>query len=222
MNNITLQIIARIAALPVIVWLILLLPAGTFDFWEVYVYFGLLLVMMVLALVYFVKHDPGVLKRRLETREKESTQKVVITLMGLAIIAVYLLSGFDRRFEWSATPLWIQVIGFLLVVGGYLFATLVMKQNSFAARTVRVEESQQLVDTGLYGVVRHPMYTGVVAMYAGTPIALGSWYGLAPLLIFIICLQVRMQNEEQVLTNELEGYSDYKQRVHWRLIPGIW
>ncbi|MDD9888825.1 MAG: hypothetical protein OXU30_00610, partial [Gammaproteobacteria bacterium] len=90
MNNITLQIIARIAALPVIVWLILLLPAGTFDFWEVYVYFGLLLVMMVLALVYFVKHDPGVLKRRLETREKESTQKVVITLMGLAIIAVYL------------------------------------------------------------------------------------------------------------------------------------
>ncbi len=222
MNPIAIQIIKRIFALPILIWLILLLPAGTLDYWEVYAYFGMVLIMMIIAMMYFLKHDPDLLKRRLEHKETESEQKLAVVLLGLSILAIYIVSGLDERFEMSVISLWMQVVGFVLVAVGYIFVNLVMKANSFAARTVKVEQSQQLVDTGLYGIVRHPMYSGVIIMYFGTPIALGSWWGLLPLLLFLVGLQIRMNNEEEVLERELEGYGDYKQRLRWRVIPGIW
>ncbi|MGB0559949.1 MAG: methyltransferase family protein [Pseudohongiellaceae bacterium] len=222
MNPIAIQIIKRIFALPILIWLILLLPAGTLDYWEVYAYFGMVLIMMIIAMMYFLKHDPDLLKRRLEHKETESEQKLAVVLLGLSILAIYIVSGLDERFEMSVISLWMQVVGFVLVAVGYIFVNLVMKANSFAARAVKVEQSQQLVDTGLYGIVRHPMYSGVIIMYFGTPIALGSWWGLLPLLLFLVGLQIRMNNEEEVLERELEGYGDYKQRLRWRVIPGIW
>jgi len=222
MNPIAIQIIKRIFALPILIWLILLLPAGTLDYWEVYAYFGMVLIMMIIAMMYFLKHDPDLLKRRLEHKETESEQKLAVVLLGLSILAIYIVSGLDERFEMSVISLWMQVVGFVLVAVGYIFVNLAMKANSFAARTVKVEQSQQLVDTGLYGIVRHPMYSGVIIMYFGTPIALGSWWGLLPLLLFLVGLQIRMNNEEEVLERELEGYGDYKQRLRWRVIPGIW
>ena len=222
MNPIAIQIIKRIFALPILIWLILLLPAGTLDYWEVYAYFGMVLIMMIIAMMYFLKHDPDLLKRRLEHKETESEQNLAVVLLGLSILAIYIVSGLDERFEMSVISLWMQVVGFVLVAVGYIFVNLAMKANSFAARTVKVEQSQQLVDTGLYGIVRHPMYSGVIIMYFGTPIALGSWWGLLPLLLFLVGLQIRMNNEEEVLERELEGYGDYKQRLRWRVIPGIW
>jgi len=177
---------------------------------------------MIPALFYFHKHDPELLKRRLESKEKESAQKIVIAVMGMSVISIYVLSGLDHRLAWSDVPISMQIVGFVLVAFGYIFTLIVMKQNSFAARTVRVEESQTLIDTGLYGSIRHPMYTGVFAMYGGTPIALGSWWALVPLAIFMVGIQFRMLNEEKVLGEELSGYKDYVQRVRWRLIPGIW
>jgi protein-S-isoprenylcysteine O-methyltransferase Ste14 len=221
MNSIVLRIVSRLLGLPIIVGLILLLPAGTFDFWEVYAYFGILLILMVFAMVYFLKHDPELLKRRLEAKEKEDSQKMAVAIMALSILSIYILSGLDHRFDWSRISLSVQVVGFVLVVAGYLFVVQVMRTNSFAARTVRVEDSQTLVDTGLYGIVRHPMYSGVIVMYLGTPIALGSWWGLVPLLVFLLGLYFRVVNEEEVLLNELEGYGSYRERVRWRLIPGI-
>ena len=221
MNSTVARIIARLLALPIVVGLILLLPAGTFDFWEVYVYFGMLLLLMILAMGYFLKHDPELLKRRLEAKEKEASQKIAVAIMAFSILSIYILSGLDHRFDWLGIALWVQLVGFCLVAAGYLFVVQVMRTNSFAARTVRVEDSQTLVDTGLYGIVRHPMYSGVVVMYIGTPLALGSWWGLLPLLVFLLGLYFRIANEEEVLVNELEGYASYRQRVRWRLIPGI-
>lgn len=221
-QSLTVQIVSRLVALPLVATLILFLPAGTFDFWEVYVYFGGVLVLAVFAMAYFLKHDPELLRRRLESNEKESTQKFAVALLAMAILAVYVTSGLDRRFAWSEMNITIQILGFVFVFAGYQFIVQVMKQNSFAARTVRVEESQQLVDTGLYSYVRHPMYSGVVVMYLGTPLALGSWWGLLPTLVFSIALQIRIANEEEVLEADLVGYAEYKQRVKSRMIPGIW
>ncbi|NKB33669.1 MAG: hypothetical protein GKR91_11280 [Pseudomonadales bacterium] len=147
MNPVAGQIIKRFIALPIVVWLILLLPAGTLDYWEVYAYFGLLLTLMVFALVYFLKHDPELLKRRLEAREKESAQKLAVVLMAVSILAIYVVSGLDKRLDLSVIPLWGKMVGLVLVAAGYLCVLQVMKTNSFAARTVRVEASQQLVDT---------------------------------------------------------------------------
>lgn len=221
-KSLTLKLVARVVALPFVAYVVLFLPAGTFDYWEVYAYFGIFLIMAVSALIYFLKHDPEFLRRRLESKEKETTQKFVVVILALSVLAIYVTCGFDERYAWSEIPISMKLFGFFLVVVGYQLTVQVGKQNSFAARTIKVEESQQLVDTGLYGYVRHPMYSAIVLMYIGTPLALDSWWGLLPTLVFFIALIVRIANEEKVLLTELVGYAEYRERVRSRIIPGIW
>jgi len=216
------QVFLRLAGLPVFIALILLWPAGTLDFWQVYLYFGVLLVLLLFTLVYFLRHDPALLERRLKMREKEGTQKVVVTLLSLSIIACLLVAGFDRRSGWSAIPVWLVLVADFLVVLSYLFILAEFKVNSFAARTVEVVKEQRIIETGPYAHVRHPMYSGMLLFYFATPIALGSWWALLPLVLFPFGIAARIRNEEMVLLRDLQGYSDYTQRIRWRLIPFIW
>lgn len=208
--------------LPVFLVLLVLWPAGTLYYWEAYVYCLVILVPMIAGLLYFIKHDPEALRRRLKTREKESAQKLAVLILSVSIIVCYLIAGFDKRFDWSTVPFAIAIIANLAVGLGYLFTLYVFKTNSFAARTVEVEENQQLIDSGPYHWVRHPMYVGMLLMYLATPIALGSWWGLVACIPLPLGLVVRIVNEEKVLHRDLQGYTDYTHRTRWRLIPGIW
>ncbi len=222
MRSLPAQIAMRLAGLPVFIALILLWPAGTLDFWQVYLYFGSLLVPMLFTIVYFLRHDPALLARRLKMNEQEATQKIVVVLLSLSIIACFLIAGFDRRFGWSAIPVWQVLAADVLVVLAYLFILVVFKVNRFAARTVEVVHEQHVIDSGPYARVRHPMYTGMLLLNFATPVALGSWWALLPLVLFPFGIAARIRNEEMVLLRDLKGYGDYTQRIRSRLIPFIW
>ncbi|MBT8147891.1 MAG: isoprenylcysteine carboxylmethyltransferase family protein [Gammaproteobacteria bacterium] len=216
------RIFARFLALPIVIGLLLLLPAGTFDFWQVYVYVGMILILVFAATSYFLKHDPELVERRLRSREKQDTQKAVMLGMTVIVILMYVIPGLDRRFGWSDVPTVVVLLADFLVAAGYLFIAFVMKTNSYASRIVEVEEGQQVIKTGPYAVVRHPMYTGAVFMYLASPVALGSWWGIVPAIIMPLILIPRILNEERVLRDELTGYSEYCTEVRWRLLPYVW
>ncbi|HIF74499.1 MAG TPA: isoprenylcysteine carboxylmethyltransferase family protein [Porticoccaceae bacterium] len=222
MNPLLTRVILGLAFLPVVIWLLILLPAGTNNFWQVYLYFSLLLILVLLGFVYFIQHDPALIERRLNIREKESKQKWLVLVMGISVITIYMISGFDKRFNWSDIPVWLVLLADLISLCGYMLILLVFKENSFAGRIIKVETDQLVVATGPYAHVRHPMYSGAILMYVTTPIALGSWWGLLPVIIISIALMVRSIMEEEVLQRDLVGYSDYSQQVKWRLIPAIW
>ena len=169
------RILIRILSLPVVMGLLTLWPAGTFDFWQVYAYVLLVLVLSAVATGYFLRHDPALLKRRLRTRERQSTQKAVIPVLLVLVVAGFVVPGLDRRYGWSDIPLEVVLAAFALVTLAYLFVFWVMTINSFASRVIEVAENQQVIRTGPYAVIRHPMYTGVTVMYLMTPVALGSW-----------------------------------------------
>jgi len=174
MNPLLTRVILRLAFSPVVIWLLILLPAGTNNFWQVYLYFSLLLTLVLLGFVYFIQHDPALIERRLNTREKESKQKLLVLVMGISVIAIYMISGFDKRFNWSDIPVWLVLLADLISLCGYILILLVFKENSFAGRIIKVETDQLVVATGPYAYVRHPMYSGAMLMYGTTPIALGS------------------------------------------------
>jgi len=222
MNPLLTRVILGLAFLPVVIWLLILLPAGTNNFWQVYLYFSLLLILVLLGFVYFIQHDPALIERRLNIREKESKQKWLVLVMGISVITIYMISGFDKRFNWSDIPVWLVLLADLISLCGYMLILLVFKENSFAGRIIKVETDQLVAATGPYAHVRHPMYSGAILMYVTTPIALGSWWGLLPVIIISIALMVRSIMEEEVLQRDLVGYSDYSQQVKWRLIPAIW
>lgn len=196
--------------------------AGTFDYWEAWSYMALLLIPMFLFLRYLFRHDLGLLKRRMDFKEKESAQKWIILFSSLLIIPIFILPGFDQRYGWSNLhPLGV-LLGQWIVLAGYLIVIRVFIANSYAARTVKVEKGQKVIDTGPYAYVRHPMYIGALMLYGFTPLALGSWVVNLFLPLLIVALVFRIINEEKVLERELPGYGDYKKKVRWRLMPYIW
>ena len=208
--------------LPLVIGLLMLWPAGTFDFWQVYAYFGILLVPMFFALIYFLRNAPEVLERRMKTSEKEATQQRLVAILIVSVLAIFMIPGFDKRFGWSEIPVWLVLVGDAVMLLGYLFMIYVMKVNSFAARTIEVEQNQRVIDSGPYALVRHPMYAGFLLMYVATPIALGSWWAFLAVAVVPIALIFRIINEEMVLHRDLDGYREYTQRIRWRLVPGIW
>lgn len=216
------QVFLRILLLPVFVWLVILVPAGTLDFWQVYVYFAVIMVLAIGSVSYLLKHDPELIERRLRVKEKQSTQQKLMALLVLQMIVGYVIPGLDRRFGWSDIPVWLVLFADLLAVIAYLFMMYVMTVNSYAARTVDVEPDQELITNGPYGLVRHPLYAGALLLYLATPIALGSWWGLIPFMLVPAILVPRILNEEKVLKAGLDGYNDYCVQVKWRLLPYIW
>lgn len=200
-------------------------PAGTFNYWQAWVFIAVFLVATMVPSVYLAVKDPAALRRRMHggpTAETRPVQKIVISATIVAVLAVVVLSALDHRFGWSNVPTAVVVLGNVLVAVGLILAQLVVIQNSFAGASIRVEAEQQLASTGLYGLVRHPMYFGALVMMFGTPLALGSYWALIPTILSIPLLGVRISDEESMLRTELDGYDAYTQKVRYRLLPYVW
>ncbi len=222
MKDLTRRAYLAIAGAVVVFGAIFFLPAGTLDYWEAWAYLGVVLVPMLFVLVYLLRRDPELLARRLQMRERERTQKGVIGLSMIFLLAAFIMPGLDRRWGWSVMPWWVAVAADLLVLLGYAIIFRVFRENQFTSRTIQVEQGQQVISTGPYAAVRHPMYVGVLVFYLASPIALGSWWAFLPALTFVPILVVRILNEEQVLERDLPGYREYKLKTRYRLLPGIW
>jgi len=214
--------IIRLAALVVILGLVLFLPAGTFGYWPGWAYCAALFVPLTGVVFYLLKNDPELLERRMHHREKENTQKVVVVISTILFAAGFVVPALDYRFGWSAVPVWVIAAADALVLAGYGFVFLVFRENTYASRVVEVAKGQKVISTGPYAFVRHPMYFGIIVMYLATPVALGSWWGVLPMLSLPVALVARLRNEEEVMLRELSGYGSYRRKVRYRLIPGVW
>lgn len=216
------KIMGRFSGLPLILGLIVLLPAGTFNYWEFYVYLAILAFPMIFVLFYFLKRDPRFLERRTRAREKEKEQILILIFFSIFFLSGFIISGLDKRLGWSEVPASIVLLADLVILSGYLVIFRVFRENSYASRIVEVEPQQELITTGLYSLVRHPMYFGVLIMYLPSPIALGSWWGLIPMAMIPLALVFRIRNEEEVLKRQFPEYRNYCRRTPNRLIPGLW
>ena len=200
-------------------------PAGTFHYWQAWVFIAVFMATTVVPSMYLAVRDPAALQRRLHggpTAETRIVQKIVIWAVTGSAIAAFVLSALDHRFGWSSVPTAVVVLGNVLVAVGLILAQTVVFQNSFAGASIQVEDEQQLVSTGLYGLVRHPMYFGAVLMMFGTPLALGSSWTLLVSIVSIPVFGVRITDEEKMLRAELDGYDEYTQKVRYRLLPYLW
>ncbi len=206
----------------VFIGLLLFIPAWTFEYFGAWLFLGVLfLPMLIMGAVMLVK-APALLEKRLNNKEKEATQRGVVALSGLTFLGGFLISAFDFRFSWSSVPLWVTIAAAVLFLIGYGIYAEVMRENAYLSRTVEVQEGQKVIDTGLYGVVRHPMYLATLLMFLPIPLILQSFWGLIPMVSYPVVIIIRILNEEKVLTDGLEGYAEYKKRVKYRLIPFIW
>lgn len=205
-----------------LVGLLIFLPAGTFRFPYGWLLMGLLFGPMLIAgFVMFFK-SPDFLAKRLDVKEKQAAQKGVIAFSGMMFLAGFVVAGLDFRFGWSWMPLPVTVTAAVLFLAAYALYAEVMRENAYLSRTIKVEEGQKVVDTGLYSIVRHPMYMATILLFLMMPIVLGSWYALIVFAFYPAIIIVRLKHEEDLLTRELPGYAAYKQKVKYRIIPFIW
>jgi protein-S-isoprenylcysteine O-methyltransferase Ste14 len=205
--------------------LLLFSPAWTFDYWQAWLYLFVFAASSALITVYLWKKDPKLLERRIDAgpgAEKEKSQKLIQLLASFVFLGAMILPSLDRRFSWSAVPVQVVIAGDVLTVLGFLIVFLVFRENTFTAATIVVTLDQKLVSTGPYAVVRHPMYSGALVMLFGTPLALGSWWGLLMFVAMIFVIAWRARDEEQFLVKNLSGYRDYCQTVRYRLVPFAW
>ena len=205
-----------------LVGLLLFLPAGTLNYRGGWLFIGLLFIpMLVMGAVLLVK-TPDLLAKRLRVREKETAQKGVVAAAALIFIGAFVLAGLDYRYGWTEVPPWLTWAAAVIMLLTYGMYAEVMRENAYLFRTVEVQEGQRVIDTGLYGIVRHPMYTSTVLLYLAIPLVLGSWASFCGMLLYPAAIVFRIRNEEAVLTEGLPGYEEYKKRVKYRLIPMIW
>lgn len=197
-------------------------PAGTFDFMGAWLFLAILFIPMLGMGLVMLKKAPTLLEKSLDPREKVGAQKAVIGVAAVMFIGVFVLAGLDRRFGWSDVPGWLMYLCAGLQLAAYGVYMEVMRENAYLSRTIEVQEGQKVVDTGLYGIVRHPMYAATVVMFLAMPLVLGSWASFCVMLIYPFVIVVRILNEEKVLEEGLEGYTEYKNKVKYRLIPFVW
>ncbi len=216
------QAILKLIAGIVLVGALLFLPAGTFSYWNAWLFMGLLFIPMFIAGIVLMIKNPELLKKRLNVKEKEKEQKVVIMLSAIMFIAGFVVAGLDYRFGWFVLPKMVAIIASVIFGIGYLLYAEVIRENQYLSRTIEVVEGQKVIDTGLYGIVRHPMYFATLLIFLTIPLILGSLISFFIFLAYPLIIVKRIKNEEQVLEKELEGYIDYKKKVKYRLIWGIW
>jgi len=215
-------VIRMLILFPAFICIFLFLPAGSFRYWEAWIYSFAIFIPMTITVVYLVKNDPALLERRMRFKEKVEKQETIVRLARLPFILGFLIPGFDYRYNWSEVSPVLIIIANALVFLGYLWIFFVFRENSYTSRIVEVEEGQKVITTGPYSVVRHPMYSGMIIMFLFTPLALGSWWALVVFIFLPLVLVLRIQNEEQVLLNDLPGYQEYCQKTPYRLIPYVW
>lgn len=201
---------------------LLFLPAGSLLYPNAWLFLGLLFIpMLILGVVLLIK-APSLLQKRLNAKEGERAQRGVVALSGMLFIAGFVVAGLDYRFGWSHIPSWVVAIASVILLVSYALYAEVMRENAYLSRTVEVQDGQHVVDTGLYGIVRHPMYAVTVWLFLSIPVVLGSWWSLLCFLPYVAAIVARILNEERVLEAGLAGYTDYKKRVKYRLFPFIW
>jgi protein-S-isoprenylcysteine O-methyltransferase Ste14 len=212
----------RLVAAIVLLAAIFFLPAGTLGYWQAWVWMAVLFTPMLWVLFWMLKNDPALLERRMRTREKEQEQGTLMRFTWVWFLLTFIVPGLDSRFGWSDVPVWLVILGDVLLFVGYLLFIAVMRANTYASRVVEVEEGQTVISSGPYALVRHPMYLAAVIMFAFTPLALGSYWALIPALAIVPVLVLRILNEEKVLRRELPGYGEYVEKTRYRMVPGIW
>jgi protein-S-isoprenylcysteine O-methyltransferase Ste14 len=206
----------------ILVGLLLFLPAWTFDYFGAWLFLGVLFVPMVIMGAVMLIKAPALLEKRLNNKEKESAQKGVVALSALIFLGGFIISALDFRFDWSSVPVWATLSAAVIFLVGYGLYAEVMRENAYLSRTVEVQEGQKVISTGLYGIVRHPMYLATLLMFLPIPLILQSFWGLIPFAVYPVVIVIRILNEEKVLEEGLCGYSEYKKKVKYRLIPFIW
>ena len=205
-----------------LVGVLLFLPAGTLAYWQGWLLLGILFVPMFAAGLVLMAKNPELLRKRLNAKEEQTEQKQVLALSGLMFLAAFLLAGLNFRFGWILLPRWAIWTAAAVFLLAYLVYAEVLRENAYLSRTIQVQEHQKVVDTGLYGVVRHPMYAATVLLFLSVPLVLGSVLSFAVMLLYLPIIAKRIRNEEAVLEQGLEGYAAYKKRVKYRLFPGLW
>lgn len=206
----------------ILVGVLLFIPAGTLNYTNGWLFIALLFIpILILGIVLFFK-APNLLKKRLDAKEDQKTQKGVVAISGLLFILGFVVAGLDFRFGWSKLPVAVTTIASVILLISYAFYAEVMRENAFLARTITVQENQEVVDNGLYGIIRHPMYAVTLWLFLSIPMVLGSWFSFICFLPYIPVIVIRIKNEEKLLESELEGYAEYKKRVKFRLILFVW
>ena len=205
-----------------IVALVLFLPAGSWNYFNGWLFCGLLFLPMLVLGALLLWKAPALLEKRLNTKEQEKTQMSVVAVSSLLFLAAFVAAGLDFRFGWTHVPIWLVCLAAVLQLAAYGLYAEVMRENAWLSRTVEVQENQKVIDTGLYGIIRHPMYTSTVLLFLAMSLVLGSWVSFAIMLLYPVVIVFRIRNEEQVLETRLAGYREYKQRVRCRLLPFIW
>ncbi|MBQ9071405.1 MAG: isoprenylcysteine carboxylmethyltransferase family protein [Clostridia bacterium] len=201
---------------------LLFLPAGSIGYINAWIFIGLLFIpMLILGTVLYIK-SPGLLEKRLDVKEKENTQKGVVALSGLLFIGGFVVAGLDYRFGWSSVPTPVVIVASVILLVSYALYAELMRENAYLSRTIEVQENQKVVDTGLYGIVRHPMYAVTIWLFLSIPVVLGSWWSLLCFAPYVPIIFVRILNEEKVLESGLDGYAEYKKKVKYRILPFIW
>jgi protein-S-isoprenylcysteine O-methyltransferase Ste14 len=206
----------------VLVGVLLFLPAGDFGYTNGWLLMGILFIPMFIAGIVMLFKNPDLLKKRLNAKEGQKEQNLVIKLSGLMFIAGFVVAGLGYRFSWYMLPWWAVIVGAVLFLIAYILYAEVLRENTYLSRTIEVQENQKVIDTGLYGIVRHPMYSVTLLLFLSMPIVLGSLYAFGIFLIYPILISVRIKKEEEFLEKELTGYIEYTQKVKYRLIPFIW
>ena len=207
-------------ALTIIMWITLFLPAGTIKFWEAWIFWLGFSIITFFITVYFIKKNPEFLSRRTKVKEEKINKKAPSFFKAYYI--GFILPGIDFRFHWSNEPLWIVILSNIIVFAAYIFIFYVFKENSYASTVIQVENEQNVISSGPYSIVRHPMYLGMIIMSLFMPLALGSYFSIIPMFLIIPITIFRIKNEEEILLRELNGYKDYCLKTHYRLIPLIW
>lgn len=206
----------------ILVGLLIFLPAGTFSFFGGWLLMGILFVPMFVAGIVMMIKNPDLLKSRLDAKEERKEQDTVVKLSGLMFVVGFVLAGLGLRFGWYTLPKTVTYIGAVLFLVAYILYAEVLRENTYLSRTIKVQENQKVVDTGLYGIVRHPMYAATLLLFLSMPIVLGSVYSFAVFLLYPLIISKRIKDEEKLLEQELDGYKEYKQKVKYRLIPFVW
>ena len=201
---------------------LLFLPAWTLNYWQAWTYLAVLMASIAAILVYLVRNDPALLARRANNTEKEPSQKIIHFLVNFVFVGAEVVPGLDHRFGWSVVPTYVVVAGDVLVALGMLIIFFVFRENTFTASTVQVAADQKVISTGLYALVRHPMYVGGLVFILGVPLALGSWWGLLTFIPLTLVIVWRLLDEERFLVKNLSGYGEYRGKVKYRLLPFVW
>lgn len=206
----------------IMIGILIFLPAGTFDYWNAWLFMGILFIPMFFAGIVMMAKNPELLRKRLNAKEKQAEQSLVVKLSGLMFLFGFVTAGLNFRFKWIVLPDWVSWAGVAIFLFSYLLYAEVLRENTYLSRTIEVQDGQKVIDTGLYGIVRHPMYTITLLLFLSMPLVLGSMISFAIFLTYPIIIAKRIRNEETVLEKGLDGYTEYKQKVKYKIIPFVW